>query len=218
MYLIEIICEFAFDDEMILKNDQALCSIFEKYLQDADIQVRAATFKSITIFLSNISEYQNLKKFEGIAPVLVTKCIEAIKEDQTQGEIALQSFVELIETHPKYVRNVFNEIVKLFTEIMDSKQLSDGIRITALAGITYLATKNSSLLRKSEDFKTKTVVSFMKMIAETDQLSLEEWNNDLLEENLSKNDPSTAAQETLGKISQDMTVKFLLPIFIPMIV
>jgi hypothetical protein len=48
------------------------------------------------------------------------------------------------------------------------------------------------------------------MMTEVENLNLEEWNAELNDEILSKNDPSSAAQETLGQISQELTVKFLL--------
>ncbi len=57
----------------------------------------------------------------------------------------------------------------------------------------------------------------MKMMMELDNLSLEEWNKDVNEETLSKNDPASAAADALAKIGYELGVKFLLPIFIPMI-
>jgi len=55
------------------------------------------------------------------------------------------------------------------------------------------------------------------MLMEVDSLSLEEWNKDLNEEIISKNDPASAAADALAKICPELGVKFLLPLYIPMI-
>jgi hypothetical protein len=39
MYLIEIICDYAFDDELLVKHSQTLSQIFLKFLEDKDIEV-----------------------------------------------------------------------------------------------------------------------------------------------------------------------------------
>lgn len=57
----------------------------------------------------------------------------------------------------------------------------------------------------------------MKVICESNkenEVSIEEWTEDLNNEVISKNDPKSAAGETLGSISYDLGVKFLLPLFI----
>jgi len=36
MYFIEIMCEFAFDDNLLVKHSEALNTVFERYLNDGD--------------------------------------------------------------------------------------------------------------------------------------------------------------------------------------
>jgi len=57
----------------------------------------------------------------------------------------------------------------------------------------------------------------MNMMAEVEELPLEQWNSELKDEILSKTDPSSAASEILGQIVLEMTSKFMLPQFIPYI-
>jgi hypothetical protein len=63
MYYIEIMCEFAFDDKLLLKNSEALNQIFVSFFADAEPKVRVATLKSMTTFLSSIEEDNVLSKF-----------------------------------------------------------------------------------------------------------------------------------------------------------
>lgn len=90
MYLIEIICEFAFnDDAMLLEHSTVLEQIFQRGLEDESNEVRVASFKTLTIFLSSINDESLVKKFESVLAILLTKCIEAIKYDQESGKVAL---------------------------------------------------------------------------------------------------------------------------------
>lgn len=86
-----------------------------------------------------------------------------------------------------------------------------------LSGLMVICASCSAQVRKGEIFKTKTVPALMKMMTEADSLTLEEWTEELDDEALSKNDPASAAEETLAKIGYELTNKFMLPIFIPLI-
>jgi hypothetical protein len=78
MYYIEIMCEFAFDDKLLLKNADTLNQIFVMYMADNDAKVRVATLKSMATFLSSIEEEAVLAKFASAIPILVSKTVEAI--------------------------------------------------------------------------------------------------------------------------------------------
>ncbi len=83
MYFIEIICEFAFDDKLLMTYSGVMETIFQAGLQDEESnQVKVASLKTLTIFLSSISEDQHVKKFEGVLSILLSKSIELIKLDQ----------------------------------------------------------------------------------------------------------------------------------------
>lgn len=75
-YLIEIICEFAFDDDAtLIENSAALEQIFQRGLEDENNEIRVAAFKTLTIFLSSINDEKLVRKFEGVLAILLTKCI-----------------------------------------------------------------------------------------------------------------------------------------------
>jgi hypothetical protein len=78
MYFVEIMCEFAFDDDLLLKNSQALNDLFVLYLNDQESTVRVSALKSLTIFLSSIEADNVVNKFSSVAPLLLSKSIEAI--------------------------------------------------------------------------------------------------------------------------------------------
>lgn len=217
MYLIEIICEYSLNDEDLMKYSGELSAIFSKFMEDSDIKVRAETFKSLTGFLCSIEEEGLLKNFEGVFPTLISKCVECIQADEEAGSTSLSSLVDLIEIHPKFVKPITYDLLNLFTEIISTKQMSDSLRIKGLSGLMVICASCSAQVRKGDVFKTKTIPALMKMMTEADNLSLEEWTEELDDEALSKNDPASAAEETLAKIGYELTNKYMLPLFIPLI-
>ncbi len=56
------------------------------------------------------------------------------------------------------------------------------------------------------------------MISEIDKsIDFKEWNEDLLDQSISKNDPSSLASDTLAKITPEIGVKSVLPTLVPYI-
>lgn len=74
-YMIEIICECSFDDKLLMENSSSLEAIFQKGLADENNQVKVASFKTLTIFLSSIEDQKLVKKFEAVLQVLIAKAI-----------------------------------------------------------------------------------------------------------------------------------------------
>ena len=70
-----MICECSFDDNLHMEYSGALESIFLKGLEDESNQVKVAAFKSLTIFLSSITDEKLVKKFEGVLQILIQKSI-----------------------------------------------------------------------------------------------------------------------------------------------
>jgi hypothetical protein len=114
MYLIEIICEFAFDDEQLMNYSSGFEVIFQRGLADQSNEVQVAAFKTLTIFLSAITEEKNMKKFDSVLKTLISKAIELIKYDQESGITALESLNELVEAHPKFIRPIFDNLLRVY--------------------------------------------------------------------------------------------------------
>lgn len=172
MYMIEITCESAFNDSLLIGYSSQLLSIFDRGFADATNEVQVATFKTLTIFLSTISEESNMKQFSPLLKNILSKAIELIKFDQESGVAALESLNELIESHPKFIKPIFDNLLMMFSEIMETPQLLINLRSTAMAGILTLCTNHHTSVRRSEHFKTRMVPSYMKMLAEIDRTPL----------------------------------------------
>lgn len=114
MYLIEIICEYSFDDKLLMEYSSGFESIFQKGLEDENTQVKVSAFKTLTVFLSSISKIELVMKFSSVLNILLQKSIELIKFDQESGIAALESLNELIEAHPKFVKPILNDMLTIY--------------------------------------------------------------------------------------------------------
>ena len=172
MYLIEIICEYSFDDKLLMEFSSGFEAIFQKGLEDENTQVKVSSFKTLTVFLSSITKLELVMKFSSVLNILLHKSIELIKFDQESGITTLESLNELIEVHPKFVKPILNDMLTIYVEIMEAEALLVNLRITAMHGIFLLASNHPAAVKKTQIFKTKYVGVYMKMLSEIHETSI----------------------------------------------
>lgn len=149
--------------------------------------------------------------------LLLQKAIELIKYDQESGVTAIESINELVESHPKFIKPIFKDMLMIYTEIMAAPGLLNNLRSSSMYGVLLLAMNHAAVMRKSDYFKTNMVPTYMKMLSEHESISEEEWSNELNEEVISKNDISKSTEEHLAQLQNELGNKFMLPLFIPLI-
>lgn len=93
--------------------------------------------------------------------------------------MAIVSLNELMESHPKFIRPILNDLVSLLTEIISCTKFNNQIRISAMHGLVVLSATSQSLMRKSDVFKTKTVPTMIKLMTEVENLNIQDWNSEL---------------------------------------
>ncbi|CAD8062503.1 unnamed protein product [Paramecium primaurelia] len=213
MYYIEIMCEFALCDEQLIKHSQQLNEIFSAFLNDQSPQVRAATCQGISSFLVSIEEESLLNRFSNNAVVLLQQFAQVMQVDQEASVQALQSINELLENHPKFMKNLYGELLNIYTQLMGS-QTTISLKKSALHGLQTLCQIAPAFIRKSDQFKTSSILMIMKMLTEVDR---KDWENTFDDNCLQLNDLSSVAEDCLGKMVRDLGVKYLLPIFVPLI-
>ena len=76
---------------------------------------------------------------------------------------------------------------------MEAQGLDTKLRNTALHGVYLLCINHEALIRKSEYFKTKLILTYMKMLTEN-VLDIEKWASELNDELKAEEDVSAAAE------------------------
>lgn len=213
MYFMEILCEHCFNEAHLKQASGDLVQLFEKYIVDTDITVAISAVKAIISFLSSIEDKDFVKKFSQILPVLLNTLITAVKQDEDSGVSLIQSLGDLIEAHPTFVKPIIEDMLATMTEIMKEKTFTDAIRNQAMNCIDMLGQFCDVAIRKSENFKKLVIPALMEILCEIKEISLKEWLEDLEGQTISKADPYFIAQDIIGKLSDSLKAKFLLPQF-----
>ena len=87
MYMIEISCEFVFSEEILVKHSAQFEQILMKGLSHTDLDLQVASFKSLTVFMMEIYSEAIIQKFgQSVIPIMITKMIELIRQDQLMGQ------------------------------------------------------------------------------------------------------------------------------------
>jgi len=216
MYFVELACEFAFSEEHMKAFKNELFMLFEKYLSDNDTNIKVCAIKAITAFLANIEDKDFLKTFSPILPILVKTLIEAVKCDSEAGTATIESIIDLMSLHPKFVKPIFGDLITIFTDIIDAP-LSDDVRSISITALATMAKLDDVALRKSDTFNAKSIPVLLKTLMKVQDMDLQEWNNTVDEEAISKKDPQACVQDSLPRFAHTLGTKFLMLKMMPYI-
>ena len=212
LYILELLCDYCFDEVLLKSQTEFLTTIFSQYTQDPDYIVRVSAIKATISFLACIEDEKFAKQFKSILPILLQNTVDSIKQDQQAGKECIESMGDLIEGQPKLVKEFTNDFLEILTQVMEMKDFEEGLRKAALTAVVAFSTKNALSVRKSVNFTAKTLPAIIRMLTEIDTKNINDWENDLNEEIASKNDISGATQDALANINSSLGVKYLLPL------
>lgn len=126
LYFIELACEYSFDEDIMKNFASQLSVLFEKYLGDEEMIIKVCAIKAVTAFLANIEDKVFLKNFAPILPILVKTLIQAVKTEEESGRATIESIIDLMEFHPKFVKPIAEDLISIFVDIIDAPSLGDG--------------------------------------------------------------------------------------------
>lgn len=190
--------------------------IFEKTLADAEVSVRVAALKAITAFFNGITDQDTVMGFAAILPALLGTMTEALKADEDQGKVALESMAELTGTHPEIWKDHVSQLLTVISQVMSAEQLEDGTRASAVEVILSLTIEMPAPVRKAPETASMFFPSLVKMLMEVEKDD-ETWINSAEEDEISATGPSSTAIDALKRISIDLGEKTILAIIQPII-
>jgi len=101
MYVFEILSEMHLSSEELSGAKKDFMGIFERALQDTEVNVRVAALKAISAFMSGLDDSSVALEFATVLPMLLDVIVEALHKDEDQGRQALESLGELTSAHPE---------------------------------------------------------------------------------------------------------------------
>ena len=82
MYVFEVLSEINVNPQELSTQSQGFMTIFEKGVTDADSNVRVASLKAVSAFLSSIEDQAVVLKFVGALGHIIDVVTEALKHDE----------------------------------------------------------------------------------------------------------------------------------------
>lgn len=218
MYVFEILSECHLTPQQLKAYNTSFFTIFEKSLQDSDMKVRVATLKATTAFIYGIDEQDQatLNTFKALMQPILNTMVDALKTDETQGKMALESMVDLTKSHPQCWKDTTPQLVKIVSDIVKMKDFEEGTRSQAAEVVLTLAQQVPATLRKVVEVKTEFFPALISMLTECDD-EIDAWAEAVEGEDGIGNDAHSAAVSAINRLALDMKEKFTLEACGPLI-
>lgn len=203
MYNFEILSEYHLSQELIVAHSADFIQLFTQTLQENNIEIRVASLKAISIFLSSIDDEQEVMKYKGIMEGLLTVVIEVMKQDEAQGQASLEALIELTSTHGDIWEGCISKLLFVISEVIKNRDFEDNTRQSALEIVGTLGETLPPLLRKhTEDLQKHLFPALAYMMTEIEHADdLEAWYAAEDTELQAKSDPASVAADCLQRLS-----------------
>lgn len=137
--------------------------------------------------------------------------VEALKESEDQGRLALESMIELTNTCPEIWKKNTNQLINVLSQILAQTSFDSGTRSAATEVVLALSTQMPASLRKLEETRTMLLPALVQMLTEVDD-DLEVWGETPEEkEGASGNtEPHHVAINAINCLSNDLGEKSIM--------
>ena len=139
MYIFEILSDCHLTPEQMAAYKDSFMTIFSQSLADNDVRVRVAALKATISFLTSIDDTDIVMQYSGVVPQILNIVVEALKENEDQGRLALESMIELTNTCPEIWKKSTNQLVNVISQVMMQKNFENGTRSAATEVILALS-------------------------------------------------------------------------------
>lgn len=124
--------------------------------------------KATSSFLTSLENKEDTKLFSPIIEPMMNTIIAALQQDEQIGWKALEAMIILAEFHPDLFENYCATIVNICSQIMENKEFEPETRNYSTEFICIIGEMYPSLLRRTEEIKTKFYPALFKMMTEVE--------------------------------------------------
>lgn len=142
-------------------------------------------------------------------PKILNTVVEALKADETQGKLALESMVDLTRTHPSCWKDTSADLVNIISDVVMMTDFEEGTRSQAAEVVLTLSNQVPATLRKVPTMKTKFFPALVKMLSEVEEDN-QVWAETIDGEDETGNNTHSAALAAISRLSLDMKENFVL--------
>lgn len=216
MYIFEVVSDCHLTHEQIISYKDSFMNIFAKTLTDRDIHVKVASLKATTAFLTSIDDSDLALQYVEIIPHMLNTVVEALQTNEEQGKMAIESMIDLTNTHPEIFKNMTAKLVNVFSQVMIQSTFEDSTRSAATEVILSISNQMPASLRKIDEVKTMFIPALVKMMTEVEN-DESVWAETVENKESGTVDSFNTAVNAINRISMDLGEKTVLLACTPII-
>jgi hypothetical protein len=129
--------------------------------------------------------------------------VQALKSDQQLGQQALESIVNLAQTHAGFLKECTPQLVKIISDIIKMKDFEDGTRSQAAEVILTLAEQVPATLRKEQAVKSDFYPALIQMLTECEE-DMDVWTETVDDEFGAGNDIYSTGVSSIERLAVQM--------------
>lgn len=186
-------------------------TVFSKSLADKEVTVRVAALKATISFLTSIDDTDVVMQYASVIPKILNTVVEALKENEDQGRLALESMQELTNTCPEIWKKSTNQLVNVVSQVITQKSFENGTRSAATEVVLALSSQMPASLRKIDETRTMLIPALVQMLAEVEEDN-QIWAESIEEKDgaVSSTDPHNVAINAINCLSNDLGEKTIM--------
>lgn len=216
MYVFEVLADCHLTPEQLTAYKDSFIGVFTNSLSDRDAAIKVAALKAITAFFTSIDDSSVVIGYIEIIPLLLNTVVDALKTNEEQGKRALESMIELTNTHPEIWKNNTNLLINVMSQIITQTTFEDLTRSSATEVILTLSQQMPASLRKAEETKTMLFPALIQLMTEVPE-DLNEWVISNEEKITGQTDPFNTAINGINTLSANLQEKTVLAAVTPLI-
>eukprot|EP00252_Welwitschia_mirabilis_P001402 TRINITY_DN11268_c0_g1_i1.p1 TRINITY_DN11268_c0_g1~~TRINITY_DN11268_c0_g1_i1.p1 ORF type:complete len:1174 (+),score=249.39 TRINITY_DN11268_c0_g1_i1:398-3523(+) len=148
---------------------ETLHGVFQRCLSPpCTAEVRIAALGATTNFVQTIESPSDREKFQDLIPLMMQTLTEALNRgEEATAQEALEMFIELAGTEPRFLRRQIVDVVSSMLQIAEAESLEEGTRHLAIEFIITLAEARErapGMMRKFPQFIGRLFAILMKML------------------------------------------------------
>jgi len=209
--LAEFICE------RMTAHHATLLEVFRGSLQpDQPMAIRIAGLKALASFLLSLKDAASRTAFQDLVPLMLQAIAQALASAQeAECRSALEVFVEIAESQPKFLKANVPECVTGMIAIASNTDLEDATRHLALEFLLTVAENMTGAARKLGNFCESVVPVALGMMLEIEMDTaeeLKEWEEDEEEDEETEITNYDVGEEALDRLAIALGGKAMVPV------
>ena len=193
-----------------------LHGVFQQNLSaDTSSDVRIAALRATTNFVQTLETAQDRERFQDLLPgMLQTLSLALNNSEEATAQEALEMFIEVAGTEPRFLRRQLAEVVGNMLQIAEATELEEGTRHLAVEFLITLAEARErapGMMRKLPQFISRLFATLMKMLLDIED-DPQWYSADTEEEDSGETADYEVGQECLDRLAISLGGNTVLPV------